>query len=138
MGSALDWTKCSQLEHLLLSNNQFTGNVPQQWESLERVLNIDVFNNQLAGPLPVFKDGEHKLEDLEYLYLNGNAFTGTIPASFLLDMPHLENIDLSDNKFTGPLPNDVIAEMKKLRHFEARNNQLTGLLPSTVSDLMGE
>jgi hypothetical protein len=138
LGSAIDWTKWSQLEYLLLSNNQFTGSVPQQWEHLERVMEIDVSNNQLAGPLPTFVDEQLKLEDLEYLYLNGNALTGTIPESFLLDMPHLENIDLSDNKFTGSLPLDVIAELKKLRHFVARNNQLTGVLPSTVSDLMGE
>jgi hypothetical protein len=138
LGSTIEWTKFSQLEHLLLSNNQFTGKVPQQWESLGRVVKVDVSNNKLAGPLPNFNDGDRKMEDLEYLYLNGNALTGTIPASFLLDMPHLENVDMSDNKFTGSLPNNVIANMQKLRHFEARNNQLTGLLPSTVSDLMGE
>ncbi|DBA85249.1 TPA: hypothetical protein ACH3X2_005949 [Trebouxia sp. C0005] len=68
------------LERLYLDNNQLTGKLPQLWSdsnslwSLERV---DLFNNQLTGP--VDWDARH-LPKLGNLVLSpGNEFCGNVP-----------------------------------------------------------
>ncbi|CAB9529280.1 Leucine rich repeat N-terminal domain [Seminavis robusta] len=129
----LDWTKWAHLEYLLLGDNRITGHLPWQFPALQKIVDVDLSNNQLTGKLPALSDGQDPLVELENLFLDGNALTGSIPDSFLRDMPHITYIGVSQNQLEGKLPFDALAELSELRFLHLSGNQLTGGLPPRMS-----
>ena len=76
----------ARLEHLSLGKNKLTGSIPRQITSLPLLEFLSLENESgsalgsgLSGPLPAL-DGFPRVSEL---YLQHNAFTGTVPDNFL-------------------------------------------------------
>jgi Leucine-rich repeat (LRR) protein len=89
---------------LQLCYNQFTGSIPSELGSLER---------------------------LSVLALQSNHLTGAIPAS-LGDLGMLMRLDLSYNHFFGSVPTKV-ADAPLLEFLDIRNNSLSGNVPLGIA-----
>jgi hypothetical protein len=61
------------LRHLLLSNNQFHGDLPRDWGRFKLLHRLEAANNTLVGRVP---PQWSKLEYLHYVELEGNNLLG--------------------------------------------------------------
>ncbi|XP_009108522.1 LRR receptor-like serine/threonine-protein kinase GHR1 [Brassica rapa] len=112
------------LHTLDLSSNSLTGELPLL---TGRCVLLDLSNNQFEGNLTRWS----KWENVEYLDLSQNRFTGSFPdvAPQLLRANHL---NLSHNKLTGSLPERIPNHYPKLGVLDISSNSLDGPLPSTL------
>uniref|UniRef100_A0ACD6AGI7 Uncharacterized protein n=1 Tax=Avena sativa TaxID=4498 RepID=A0ACD6AGI7_AVESA len=90
----------TNLEQVLLQNNNITGRLPPELGALPRLQTLDLSNNRFTGRVP---DTLGRLSTLRYLRLNNNSLSGAFPAS-LAKIPQLSFLDLSYNNLTGPVP----------------------------------
>ena len=90
----------TNLELLILSENQLTGEIPTELGGLANLERLSLSQNQLSGEIP---RGLGSLTDLQVLSLWGNQLTGPIPAS-LGGLANLERLYLSQNMLTGCVP----------------------------------
>jgi hypothetical protein len=86
-----DWfgMSCDKEGNLIeidLTGNGLTGNMHEAWNLLSHCVSILLGNNALTGPIPGTALGN--MPKLEYLNLESNKLTGTIPSS-LKDMDTL-------------------------------------------------
>ena len=75
-GVMCDYTK-TEVVKLVLSENGLSGMIPYEIVSLEKLLEIDVFSNQLAGRLPYKAILDHPR--LSTLDVQSNLLTGIVP-----------------------------------------------------------
>ncbi|CAB78432.1 putative disease resistance protein [Arabidopsis thaliana] len=97
----------SYLAQLDLSYNDFTREGPDSMGNLNRLTDmllklnsltdIDLGSNQLKGMLP---SNMSSLSKLEYFYIGGNSFSGSIPSSLFM-IPSLVELDLQRNHFSA-------------------------------------
>ncbi|PIN18986.1 Serine/threonine protein kinase [Handroanthus impetiginosus] len=90
----------SNLQSVLLQNNEITGPIPPVIGTLEKLQTLDLSNNKLTGGIP---DSLGDLKNLNYLRLNNNSLTGPIPDS-LSNVKSLTLVDVSFNNLSGSLP----------------------------------
>ncbi|KAM0920797.1 hypothetical protein ACQ4PT_007278 [Festuca glaucescens] len=90
----------TNLEQVLLQNNNITGRLPPELGALPRLQTLDLSSNRFSGRVP---DTLGRLSTLRYLRLNNNSLSGAFPAS-LAKIPQLSFLDLSYNNLTGPVP----------------------------------
>ncbi|KAJ4769295.1 Leucine-rich receptor-like protein kinase family protein [Rhynchospora pubera] len=83
-----------------LSNNNLTGEIPQNIVSLADLLNLNISHNHLTGEIP-FEIGN--MTSLESLDLQINNLSGSIPQSMSL-LYSLEVLNLSYNNLSGSIP----------------------------------
>ncbi|KAJ4782658.1 Receptor-like protein 12 [Rhynchospora pubera] len=82
------------------SNNNLTGEIPQNIVVLTGLLNLNLSHNHLTGKIP-FDIGN--MTSLESLDLQMNNLSGTIPQSMSL-LYSLEVLNLSYNNLSGSIP----------------------------------
>ncbi|EYU28436.1 hypothetical protein ABFS82_12G119200 [Erythranthe guttata] len=90
----------TNLQSVLLQNNEITGLIPPVIGKLERLQTLDLSNNKITGEIP---NSLGNLYNLNYLRLNNNSLGGAIPDS-LSKVESLTLVDLSYNNFSGSLP----------------------------------
>ncbi|KAF7807248.1 putative inactive leucine-rich repeat receptor-like protein kinase [Senna tora] len=124
-------SRCSLLNTLNLSNNDFSGNVDFSaiW-SLKRLRTLDLSNNAFSANLP---SGISAIHNLKEMLLQNNHFSGPLPDDIGLCL-HLKRLDLSDNVFTGPLPASL-GGLYSLTFLKASNNLLTNELPQWIGNM---
>ncbi|KAJ0681441.1 putative non-specific serine/threonine protein kinase [Helianthus annuus] len=118
----------NHLHSLHLSANNLAQDLPSLFNNLPvRSLQVlDLYANQLSGPLPDFTT----FTALTELYLKLNQLNGSFPEKFK-QSSNLWILDLADNHITGPLPDlSVFVSLREL-YFE-RN-----LLHGTLSERLG-
>ncbi|KAJ4745034.1 Leucine-rich repeat protein kinase family protein [Rhynchospora pubera] len=93
-------TNLTNLQQVLLQNNNLTGELPPELGSLPRLQTLDLSSNHFSGPVP---PSLGRLSSLRYMRLNNNSLSGPFPAP-LSKLPHLSFLDLSFNNLSGPLP----------------------------------
>ncbi|KAJ4761194.1 BRI1-associated receptor kinase [Rhynchospora pubera] len=93
-------TNLTNLQQVLLQNNNLTGELPPELGSLPRLQTLDLSSNHFSGPVP---PSLGRLSSLRYMRLNNNSLSGPFPAA-LSKLPHLSFLDLSFNNLSGPLP----------------------------------
>ncbi|XP_058746697.1 receptor-like protein 54 [Vicia villosa] len=142
--------KLPSLDSLDMSNNKFTGSVPN-W-LLETINSFGFLNlsqnlftsidqssrssyqlgfldlNLLQGELSA---SICHMSSLKFLNLAHNKLTGTIPQC-LVSLWHLEVLDLQMNKFSGTLPSKFSND-SQLSTLNLYDNQLEKCLPKTLS-----
>ncbi|KAJ8770234.1 hypothetical protein K2173_011770 [Erythroxylum novogranatense] len=91
---------------LVLRNNSFTGEIPQEIGNLLRMRYLDLASNILGGDIP----------------------------SNLSHCTKLEMIRFSYNKLVGKIPEDI-GSLVELKYVGIRRNNLTGKLPSSLGNL---
>ena len=95
-----------------------------------RVIQLDLFSNQLSGDIPVELGN---LADLEWLYLHQNQLSGDIPAE-LGNLISLERLSLGGNQLSGDIP-ATLGGLTYLEVFDLSDNQLTGAIPPELASL---
>ncbi|VAI44020.1 hypothetical protein VPH35_103805 [Triticum aestivum] len=85
---------------LNLSNNKFTGMIPQETGQLKALLFLDLSSNNFYGEIP---QSICDLTNLQELDLSNNHLTGEIPAA--LEILHfLSQFNISNNDLEGSIP----------------------------------
>ncbi|XP_002521092.4 receptor-like protein EIX2 [Ricinus communis] len=93
-----------------LSNNNLTGEIPEEMTSLLGMISLNLSRNNLTGAIP---GRISHLKLLESLDLSHNKLSGKIPTS-LAGLSFLSKLDLSKNQLTGRIPSST-----QLQSFDA-------------------
>lgn len=107
---------------LNLSFSNLTGTIPNQINNLTFLQNFYLTSNQLSGTINI-----SGLTKLEFIFLNGNQFTGPILPQ-LYHLTQLQAIYANYNQFSGTI-NSLINNLSQLRNIYLRSNQFSGVLP---------
>ena len=89
-----------RVTHLLLDENQLTGEIPVELGNLASLEVLSLFNNRLTGEIP---SELGNLSNLAHLRLEGNQLSGAIPVE-LGRLANLTLLYLSGNQLTGCVP----------------------------------
>ncbi|KAJ4953622.1 hypothetical protein NE237_030454 [Protea cynaroides] len=99
-----------------------------QYLKMQRILTIfatvDLSNNNFTGKIP---DALGILKALKVLNLSGNCLTGQIPFSFG-NLSELESLDLSRNKLSGEIPRQLTS-LTFLEVLDVSYNNFRGSIP---------
>lgn len=88
-------------DELKVSNNKFTGSLPDEFYNIETLEFLDCSGNMFSGTIsPMIQ-----AMNISKLFLGGNAFIGSVPFD-LADL-NISIIELHSNNFTGILPPDI-------------------------------
>ncbi len=96
------------------------------------VIQIDLRNNHLSGPIPADLGG---LTGLLSLRLNNNQISGLIPAE-LGNLTNLYRLSLYYNQLSGPIPAEL-GNLNSLLYLYLNDNQLSGTIPSELANIAG-
>ncbi|KAA0055364.1 serine/threonine-protein kinase BRI1-like 2 [Cucumis melo var. makuwa] len=111
---------------LLMSHNQLSGELFDDWSRLKSMLVVDLANNNLHGKIPTTIGLSTSLNILK---LENNNLHGEIPKS-LQNCSLLKSIDLSGNGFlNGDLPSWIGVAVSELRLLNLRSNNFSGTIP---------
>ena len=120
----------SQLQTLILSDNQLTGEIPAELSQLSQLQWLHLSDNQLTGEIPAELSQLSQLQDLA---LDGNRLMGEIPAE-LGRLSPLQRLYLDHNQLTGAIPAEL-GQLIALRELRLQHNQLTGEIPAELGQL---
>ncbi|KAL1174775.1 hypothetical protein V6Z11_A04G039700 [Gossypium hirsutum] len=122
------------MESINLSKNKFTGSVSQICNITAELLELlDLSNNLFSGLVP---DCFKRLWSLTALNLADNSFTGSLPSSLGFLTP-LEMLSLRGNKFSGELPSSLqnCTKLSRLVFLSLQRNQFRGRIPHRLCGL---
>ena len=111
-----------------LSQNNLSGQLPEEIEQLTGLEDLDLSNNSLIGSIPT---PLMNLPSLKYLQLYSNQLTGSIPD---IMSKGVEDLNLSHNLLTGTVP-ESIGDLTQLKFLNLLNNQFQGKIPKRVKAL---
>lgn len=97
------WNLCGQLVDLLLDGNDLSGSIPEpalRNVTCSNLQILDLSNNNLQGPVPMFLGQFHGLQELD---LSNNSLSGTIPEALV--HLNLSSLNLALNNLSGSIPN---------------------------------
>lgn len=106
------------------------GPLPTEIAYMTKLQALDLWGAHLDGPLT---DNVALLVDLQYLYLERNSLTGTIPISWS-NLTALMVLDLHGNDLHGPLLEEI-SQMRGLENLYLQRNNFYGTLPSSWGTL---
>ena len=92
---------------------------------LKNINQLDVSENKLTGEIP---RAISNCLSLEYLYLQGNLFQGTLTPS-LASLRGLQFLDLSQNNLSRSIPKDL-QKLSLLQYLNLSFNNLEGEVPT--------
>ncbi|XP_014511797.1 receptor-like protein 12 [Vigna radiata var. radiata] len=114
------------LSNLDLSSSQFSGTLPNSLQNLTQLVDLDLSGNRLSGSVPAL----HLCKQLQSIYLTDNTFTGTISLVNFQDLVNLEYLNLDSNFFTGTIPSSIFT-LPSLHYLHLSNNKFEGQLDFT-------
>jgi len=92
---------------------------------------IDLSNNQFTGSIP---ESLFDIPTIRLLYLSNNTLSGAIPETYS-NPPSLRDLYLDGNQFTGEIPIVPQGKLQNLTEFLVHFNFLEGSVPATLCDL---
>ncbi|XP_075666068.1 receptor-like protein 14 [Castanea sativa] len=98
-GSLPLWSS-TQLKHLHLEENNFSGSIPEPFLNMSELRTLDISDNKLSGSIP---SAISKASNLRILLLGGNQLSGNISTQ-LCQLTNITLMDLSRNLFFGTIP----------------------------------
>jgi hypothetical protein len=119
----------TDLTHLDLDENEFSGTIPSSLGALAALTHMDMGANQLNGTIP---SSLGALTALTFLGLSTNQLVGTIPSS-LGTLTALTFLDLSTNQLDGTIPPSLVT-LTVLQSLWLFENQLVGTMPFCNSE----
>ncbi|KAL2626829.1 hypothetical protein AAZX31_07G146200 [Glycine max] len=120
----------SLLRILLLNDNSFYGEVPQELDRLFRLHVLNFADNTLWGEFPINLTNCSKLI---HLSLEGNRFIGEIPRK-IGSFSNLEELLIGRNYLTRQIP-PSIGNLSSLTCLSLRSNKLEGNIPKEIGYL---
>ena len=112
-----------QLSLLDASNCQLNDTLPISMSELTQLVHLDLSFNRFTGPLPSFK----KVKNLRYLSIFHNNLTGVITTTHFEGLENLLSINLGDNYLSGNIPVSLFT-LPSLQELTLCHNGLDGLL----------
>ena len=117
------------------NNENWLSEAPvSQWHGVfaedERVVRLELSDNNLAGPIP---PDVGSLSDLKLLDLSKNQLRGTIPSE-LGNLSELKWLSLESNQLTGSIPAEL-ANLSSLVQLYLAGNDLSGEIPPGLGKL---
>ncbi|CAN4126833.1 unnamed protein product [Withania somnifera] len=126
--SIKSWIPKFQLEVLSLTNN--CSEMPNFLHYQHNLRQLSISKCNMGGNFPNWLlENNSRLEEI---YLDENAFTGTLQLSFL---PNLKTFDISNNKIQGQLPPNIGSLFPNMLRLQMSKNMLEGMLPSSFGDM---
>ncbi|CAI0540832.1 unnamed protein product [Linum tenue] len=119
------------LEKLLLAGNYLTGQVPAELAKCRNLRSIDLSFNNLDGPIPA---DIWWLPNLSDVVMWANNLTGEIPEGICVKGGNLEFLVLNNNLITGSIPKSI-GSCTNLIWVSLASNRLTGEIPSGIGNL---
>ncbi|GKD31832.1 receptor like protein 1 [Tanacetum coccineum] len=119
--------KSFDISVLDISNNSFSGMLPNGMVNSYDGVSLSVKNNMFEG---VFPCGIATFTNLD---ISHNFFSGTIPTCLNLD--YMEKLHLGSNKFTGSIPKTFL-NANSLLTLDLGSNYLSGKIPKFLGDLV--
>ncbi|KAJ0806644.1 putative non-specific serine/threonine protein kinase [Helianthus annuus] len=119
------------LLYLDLSNNTFTGPIPDCLWNFTGLQILSLGYNNLSGRLPT---SIKFLTNLQVLYLYNNSFSGKLPLS-LKSLTELTFLNLGANKFSGYVPGWIGERLSRLYALILTSNKFIGTIPSHLCQL---
>ncbi|KAI9180540.1 hypothetical protein LWI28_005857 [Acer negundo] len=120
----------NNLASLHLFENQFSGEIPQEFGDFKNLVKLSLYTNKLTGSVPQ-KIGSW--EDFVYIDVSENFLTGQIPPDMCKN-GKMTDLLLLQNKFTGNIP-ESYTNCKSLTRLRVNNNSLSGVVPSGIWSL---
>ncbi|XP_027154950.1 probably inactive leucine-rich repeat receptor-like protein kinase At5g48380 [Coffea eugenioides] len=114
--------------NIRLSEMGLKGQFPRGLENCTSLVDLDLSNNQLSGPIP-FDIGQ-VLKFITTLDLSNNQFSGLIPPS-IASCKYISVLKLDDNSLRGPIPQEL-GMLNRITIFTVANNMLTGPVPNFI------
>ncbi|XP_039168736.1 putative receptor-like protein kinase At3g47110 [Eucalyptus grandis] len=118
------------LRVLRLSINTLEGEIPRNLSSCAHLTWLGLANNQLVGEIPIKFSS---LVKLQILGLGSNHLTGTIPSS-IGNMSSLGGLSLAWNEVGGKIP-QALGKLTKLKRLQLELNRLSGTIPPSIFNL---
>ncbi|XP_057501087.1 cuscuta receptor 1-like isoform X2 [Actinidia eriantha] len=116
----------TSLQYLALDNNQFEGKLPNSLSTLPLSV-LDVSNNHISGKLPRWIGN---MSSLRGIIMFSNHFEGPIPVEFC-KLHYLDFLDLSDNNLSGFVPSCF--NSSTITHVHLNQNNFSGPMRNIFS-----
>ena len=116
---------------LELAENELRGPIPPELANLTRLEELNLARNRLRGDIPPELGN---LSQLELLYLHDNQLDGTIPTE-LAGLSQLEQLALSWNRLNGTIPLQL-GDLNDLAVLALSGNRLSGGIPPQLGNLV--
>ncbi|XP_057990678.1 receptor-like protein 9DC3 [Hevea brasiliensis] len=129
-GKFPDISHLSKLVSLVLSHNNFNGEIPSSFGNLKQLRTLSLRNSSLGGQIP---SSLGSLKELFILDLSYNNFNDEIPSSFE-NLKQLEEMYLSNNNLSGQIPSSL-GSLKELFLLGLSYNNFNGEIPSSFENL---
>ncbi|XP_047330019.1 probable LRR receptor-like serine/threonine-protein kinase At3g47570 [Impatiens glandulifera] len=121
----------TELQSLYLSANNLEGTIPYEFKNLINMQNLSVQLAGLSGVLPHFL---FNMSSLRMISLAGNRFHGSLPRDICTHLPKLEFLSINRNNLTGTIPRRI-ANCTQLKFIELGVNNFTGVIPQEIGNL---
>ncbi|KAI8010781.1 putative LRR receptor-like serine/threonine-protein kinase [Camellia lanceoleosa] len=118
------------ITHLKVYALDVTGVIPDELWTLTHLINLNLAQNYLTGPLSA---SIGNLTRMQYLSLGINALSGELPVE-LGKLTNLISSSVSSNNFSGPLPSEL-GNLAKLEQLYIDSSGLSGAIPSSFAAL---
>ncbi|KFK28428.1 hypothetical protein AALP_AA8G513400 [Arabis alpina] len=123
---------CSRIQVLILTENNFTGKLPEFSPEFRNLHVLELESNFFSGEIP---ESYGRLTSLEVLNLNGNPLSGIVPA-FLGNLTELTRLELAYIGFDpSPIP-ATFGNLTKLSYLRLTNSRLIGEIPDSIWNLV--
>ncbi|KAI0531253.1 hypothetical protein KFK09_000806 [Dendrobium nobile] len=112
-GSLPDFSEDNNMEILMLSNTNFSGNIPDTIGNLKFLLNLDLSSCQFSGIIPPSMVNLSKLATLSDNY----KLYGQVPSS-MFQISGFISLSLASNNFSGVLELEFIKNLNNLLYLD--------------------
>jgi Leucine-rich repeat (LRR) protein len=116
------------LAHFDISDNQFSGRIPDCWSNFISLAYVDLSHNNFSGKIPTSMGS---LVELQALLLRNNSLTEEIPFS-IMNCTKLVMLDLRENRLQGLIPYWIGSKLKRLQVLSLQRNNFFGSLPFEI------
>ena len=119
-----------RVSEIKLYKNQLTGTIPSDISNLSGLIDLDLGINSLSGDIPDLDS----LDNLKFLYLDGNNLGGTMQPVGVGSMNSLQRLHLHDNSISGTI--SELSGGRLLETIRLNDNKLSGTLDNLASSTL--
>ncbi|CAK7326923.1 unnamed protein product [Dovyalis caffra] len=123
LGLVNDSVNSGRVTKVELGRQRLTGILVESIGSLDQLRTLNLSHNFLKDSLPF---SLFHLPKLEFLDLNSNDFTGSIPQS--INLPSIKFLDISSNFLNGSLPTHICQNSSTIQVIVLAVNYFSGIL----------